>query len=83
MLKAARLLCKPPLDVKFSDEQEMRCVYSLIYDVFRCKYQHYKVLKKLPSYLHQAVRTELLKKVVAVTIPIIGQNCDILPVFKK
>ncbi|KAL0839386.1 hypothetical protein ABMA28_016115 [Loxostege sticticalis] len=37
VLKAARLLCKPPLKVEFDDEQEMRCVYSLIYDVFRYK----------------------------------------------
>ncbi|CAG9563001.1 unnamed protein product [Danaus chrysippus] len=37
VLKAAKLLCKPPLDVNFADEQEMRCVYSLIYDVFRYK----------------------------------------------
>lgn len=37
VLKAARLLCKPPLEVHFVDEQEMRCVYSLIYDVFRCE----------------------------------------------
>ncbi|XP_075972716.1 uncharacterized protein LOC142974335 [Anticarsia gemmatalis] len=37
VLKAARLLCKPPMHVDFVDEQEMRCVYSLIYDVFRYK----------------------------------------------
>uniref|UniRef100_A0A2H1VGU1 SFRICE_000010 n=1 Tax=Spodoptera frugiperda TaxID=7108 RepID=A0A2H1VGU1_SPOFR len=37
VLKAARLLCKPPLPVDFIDEQEMRCVYSLIYEVFRYK----------------------------------------------
>ncbi|XP_026746347.1 uncharacterized protein LOC113507647 isoform X1 [Trichoplusia ni] len=37
VLKAACLLCKPPLPVTFVDEQEMRCVYSLIYDVFRYK----------------------------------------------
>ncbi|XP_047519296.1 uncharacterized protein LOC125059120 isoform X1 [Pieris napi] len=37
VLKAARILCKPPMDVEFIDEQEMRCVYSLIYDVFRYK----------------------------------------------
>ncbi|XP_045492830.1 uncharacterized protein LOC123692174 isoform X1 [Colias croceus] len=37
VLKAARILCKPPLGVQFGDEQEMRCVYSLIYDVFRYK----------------------------------------------
>ncbi|CAH2063566.1 unnamed protein product, partial [Iphiclides podalirius] len=37
VLKAARLLHKPPLEVDFADEQEMRCVYSLIYDVFRYK----------------------------------------------
>ncbi|KOB71000.1 Uncharacterized protein OBRU01_14503, partial [Operophtera brumata] len=33
VLKAARLLCKPPLHVEFTDEHEMRCVYSLIYDI--------------------------------------------------
>ncbi|KAG7305267.1 hypothetical protein JYU34_009311 [Plutella xylostella] len=37
VLKAGRLLCKPPLEVTFEDEQEMRVVYSLIYDVFRYK----------------------------------------------
>ncbi|CAG9090333.1 unnamed protein product [Plutella xylostella] len=37
VLKAGRLLCKPPLEVSFEDEQEMRVVYSLIYDVFRYK----------------------------------------------
>ncbi|XP_028028598.1 uncharacterized protein LOC114241818 isoform X1 [Bombyx mandarina] len=37
VLKAARLLCKPPQQVDFEDEQEMRFVYSVIYDVFRYK----------------------------------------------
>ncbi|KAH9641593.1 hypothetical protein HF086_017117 [Spodoptera exigua] len=37
VVKAARLLSKPPLPVDFIDEQEMRCVYSLIYEVFRYK----------------------------------------------
>ncbi|KAJ8726861.1 hypothetical protein PYW08_015258 [Mythimna loreyi] len=37
VLKAGRLLCKPPRPVDFIDEQEMRCVYSLIYEVFRYK----------------------------------------------
>ncbi|KAJ8724889.1 hypothetical protein PYW07_015847 [Mythimna separata] len=37
VLKAGRLLCKPPRPVSFIDEQEMRCVYSLIYEVFRYK----------------------------------------------
>ncbi|KAL1505818.1 hypothetical protein ABEB36_005292 [Hypothenemus hampei] len=35
--KAGRLLSVPPLAVEFDDEQEMRRVYSLIYDVFRYK----------------------------------------------
>lgn len=35
---AAKLLKKPPGKVRFSNEYEMRKVYSLIYDVFRCKY---------------------------------------------
>ncbi|KAI5637160.1 hypothetical protein NE865_10057 [Phthorimaea operculella] len=37
VLKAARLLFKPPMPVEFADEQEMRYVYSIIYDVFRYK----------------------------------------------
>ncbi|XP_041973154.1 uncharacterized protein LOC121728899 [Aricia agestis] len=37
VLKAARLLSKPPLTVNFEDEQEMRAVYALIYEVFRYK----------------------------------------------
>ncbi|XP_068628056.1 uncharacterized protein [Battus philenor] len=37
VLKAGRLLFKPPMEVDFEDEQEMRYVYSLIYDVFRYK----------------------------------------------
>ncbi|XP_050312514.1 uncharacterized protein LOC126747764 isoform X2 [Anthonomus grandis grandis] len=35
--KAGCLLSSPPLAVNFDDEQEMRRVYSLIYDVFRYK----------------------------------------------
>jgi hypothetical protein len=35
--KAGKLLKTPPLNVEFYDEYEMRKVYSLIYDVFRCK----------------------------------------------
>nr|CAI5834844.1 unnamed protein product [Callosobruchus analis] len=36
--KAGCLLCCPPKETSFEDEQEMRRVYSLIYDVFRCKF---------------------------------------------
>lgn len=35
--KAGKLLNRPPIAVEFVDEHEMRKVYSLIYDVFRCK----------------------------------------------
>lgn len=35
---SGKLLRKPPIYVDFKDEHEMRKVYSLIYDVFRCKY---------------------------------------------
>lgn len=38
--KAAQLLKKPPENVEFSNEHDMRKVYSLVYDVFRCKYFH-------------------------------------------
>jgi hypothetical protein len=36
--KAGKLLKTPPMNVDFYDEYEMRKVYSLIYDVFRCEY---------------------------------------------
>ncbi|XP_055384339.1 uncharacterized protein LOC129613998 [Condylostylus longicornis] len=36
--KAGKLLKKPPIEVEFEDEHEMRKVYSLIYDVFRHKH---------------------------------------------
>lgn len=38
LTKAAKLLRKPPIDCSFSDEHEMRRVYSMIYDVYRCKF---------------------------------------------
>lgn len=41
--KAGKLLKSPSMAVEFYDEYEMRKVYSLIYDVFRCKY----LLRKL------------------------------------
>lgn len=54
VIKAAKLLSKPPLKVDFEDEQEMRCVYSLIYDVFRCESMNrpFKTIldEKLKSY---------------------------------
>lgn len=34
---AGKLLRKPPLPCSFSDEHETRRVYSMIYDVYRCK----------------------------------------------
>lgn len=37
--KAGKLLKSPSMDVEFYDEYEMRKVYSLIYDVFRCKWE--------------------------------------------
>lgn len=47
VVKAARLLSQPPLDVCFSNEHEMRRVYSLIYDVFRCKYWYWDRFNRL------------------------------------
>lgn len=35
---AAKLLRKPPINVNFQNEHEMRLAYSLIYDVFRCEW---------------------------------------------
>lgn len=37
LAKAGCLLCTPQINVVFENEQEMRRVYTLIYDVFRCK----------------------------------------------
>lgn len=36
--KAGCLLSVPPIQTNFEDEQEMRRVYTLVYDVFRCEY---------------------------------------------
>lgn len=36
--KAGKLLKVPAMEVNFFDEYEMRKVYSLVYDVFRCEY---------------------------------------------
>jgi hypothetical protein len=35
--KAGKLLKVPAMEVNFFDEYEMRKVYSLVYDVFRCE----------------------------------------------
>lgn len=40
---SGKLLRKPPIRVVFDDEHEMRKVYSLIYDVFRCKYVSFSI----------------------------------------
>lgn len=39
MGKAGKLLKVPAMEVIFLDEYEMRKVYSLVYDVFRCKHK--------------------------------------------
>lgn len=41
--KAAQLLKKPPENPIFTNEYDMRKVYSLVYDVFRCKYVRYRM----------------------------------------
>lgn len=37
LVKAGKLLRRPSIECEFYDEHEMRRVYSMIYDVFRCK----------------------------------------------
>lgn len=39
---AGKLLRKPPLPCHFDDEHVMRRVYSMIYDVYRCKLKPHK-----------------------------------------
>lgn len=53
--QAAQLLKKPPEDVAFVNEHEMRRVYSLIYDVFRCKYTHGTKAFSLTISLHASI----------------------------
>uniref|UniRef100_A0A1A9WQ06 SAM-dependent MTase RsmB/NOP-type domain-containing protein n=1 Tax=Glossina brevipalpis TaxID=37001 RepID=A0A1A9WQ06_9MUSC len=50
--QAAQLLKKPPEDVTFVNEHEMRRVYSLIYDVFRYKVVLTNALKDIDFYKH-------------------------------
>lgn len=58
LAKAGSLLSNPPKNVIFEDEQEMRVVYSLIYDVYRCKWQRvqiaptYPIIKRKNSFCH-------------------------------
>lgn len=42
--KAGMLLRRPKIQCCFQNEHEMRRVYSLIYDVFRCKLPQYNLL---------------------------------------
>lgn len=44
---AAKLLRKPPIACTFSDEHEMRRVYSMIYDVYRCRSNLFKIENRL------------------------------------
>lgn len=36
LVKAAKLLRRPVIPTEFANEHEMRRVYAMIYDVFRC-----------------------------------------------
>ncbi|GJQ86999.1 hypothetical protein Trydic_g12582 [Trypoxylus dichotomus] len=64
--KAAALLLTPPQKIEFRDEQEMRRVYTLIYDVFRYKSVLCQALKDIsffllyPQYIHEQSRLWLL-----------------------
>ncbi|XP_065079450.1 uncharacterized protein LOC135702356 [Ochlerotatus camptorhynchus] len=48
--RAGKLLKKPPLEVSFDDEFEMRKVFSMIYDVFRFKLVLQQALKNIHFY---------------------------------
>ncbi|XP_019548610.3 uncharacterized protein LOC109418830 isoform X1 [Aedes albopictus] len=64
--RAGRLLKKPPLEVSFDDEFEMRKVFSMIYDVFRFKLVLQQALKNIhfyenyPQLEHESTRVWLL-----------------------
>ncbi|XP_038114082.1 uncharacterized protein LOC6032410 isoform X2 [Culex quinquefasciatus] len=64
--RAGMLLGKPPRDVSFDDEFEMRKVYSMIYDVFRFKLVLQQALKNIhfyecyPQLKHETTRVWLI-----------------------
>uniref|UniRef100_A0A182PJE2 HECT domain-containing protein n=1 Tax=Anopheles epiroticus TaxID=199890 RepID=A0A182PJE2_9DIPT len=70
IVRAGKLLHKPPLPVSFDDEYEMRKVYSMIYDVYRCTYRLKLVLQQAlknigfyesyPMLAHETTRVWLL-----------------------
>ncbi|KFB49986.1 AGAP012365-PA-like protein [Anopheles sinensis] len=66
IVRAGRLLHKPPLPVRFDDEYEMRKVYSMIYDVYRFKMVLQQALKNIgfyesyPALVHETTRVWLL-----------------------
>uniref|UniRef100_A0A182JNV3 Ubiquitin-protein ligase E3A n=1 Tax=Anopheles christyi TaxID=43041 RepID=A0A182JNV3_9DIPT len=66
IVRAGKLLHKPPLPVQFDDEYEMRKVYSMIYDVYRFKLVLQQALKNIgfyesyPMLAHETTRVWLL-----------------------
>uniref|UniRef100_A0A182R0J2 SAM-dependent MTase RsmB/NOP-type domain-containing protein n=1 Tax=Anopheles farauti TaxID=69004 RepID=A0A182R0J2_9DIPT len=66
IVRAGKLLHKPPLPVEFDDEYEMRKVYSMIYDVYRFKLVLQQALKNIgfyenyPMLAHETTRVWLL-----------------------
>ncbi|XP_052861422.1 uncharacterized protein LOC128268389 [Anopheles cruzii] len=66
IVRAGKLLHKPPLPVRFDDEYEMRKVYSMIYDVYRFKLVLQQALKNIrfygsyPALAHETTRVWLL-----------------------
>lgn len=52
LIKAAKLLRRPVIATKFENEHEMRRVYSMIYDVFRCKFRIcYDIIECIYKYI--------------------------------
>lgn len=57
--KAGYLLTVPPKSPNFDDEQEMRRVYTLIYDVFRCKLIIYEYIRVACFHISNIFQTKL------------------------
>lgn len=70
--KAGRLLRRPKIPCEFENEHEMRRVYSLIYDVFRCKWIY------VPQWVMSDNRkfNHLTGKWVTIRSP--GTDCDVV-----
>lgn len=76
IVRAGKLLHQPPLPVQFDDEYEMRKVYSMIYDVYRCRY--YSLLSWQEEGLPSSGCIQLLQCIPKISILMKTARCVVL-----